>query len=141
MAELRHQIEIDAPAKRVFDAVGTEAGFRGWWTADARVEERAGGRAEFGFENRQMIFRMTIEQFEPGKRVLMRCSGDHPDWSGTTLTWEVVEQDGPSVLRFTHSGWKSVGDYFANCNSTWGELMYRLRDYVEGRKPGPHWRE
>jgi hypothetical protein len=27
------------------------------------------------------------------------------------------------------------------CNSTWGELMYRIKDYLEGRNPGPHWRE
>ena len=141
MAELRHQIPIEAPAQRVYDAVGTQAGMRGWWTADTRMDEKPGGRAEFGFEQRQMIFRMTIEELEPGRRVVMRCSGDHPDWSGTTLTWEIAAQDGGSVLRFTHGGWKSTGDYYASCNSTWGELMYRLKDYVEGRKPGPHWRE
>jgi hypothetical protein len=32
-------------------------------------------------------------------------------------------------------------DMVATCNSTWGELMYRLKDHVEGRNPGPHWRE
>jgi hypothetical protein len=27
------------------------------------------------------------------------------------------------------------------CNSTWGELMYRLKGYLEGENPGPHWTE
>ena len=64
-----------------------------------------------------------------------------PEWNGTTLSWTITPEDKGSTLRFTHSGWKSVGDYFAMCNSTWGELMYRLKDYVEGRNPGPHWKE
>ena len=29
----------------------------------------------------------------------------------------------------------------AICNSSWGELMYRLKKYVEGKNPGPHWTE
>jgi hypothetical protein len=29
----------------------------------------------------------------------------------------------------------------ATCNSTWGELMYRLKGYVDGKNPGPHWRQ
>jgi len=30
---------------------------------------------------------------------------------------------------------------YAICNSSWGELMHRLKDYVEGRNPGPRWKE
>jgi hypothetical protein len=29
----------------------------------------------------------------------------------------------------------------ATCNSIWGELMYRLKDYVEGKNLAPHWRQ
>lgn len=29
----------------------------------------------------------------------------------------------------------------ATRNSTWGELMYRLKGYVEGKNPGPHRRQ
>jgi hypothetical protein len=32
-------------------------------------------------------------------------------------------------------------DMVATCNSTWGELMYRLKDYAEGKNPGPLWLE
>lgn len=36
---------------------------------------------------------------------------------------------------------RSPSPVYAMCNSTWSELMYRLKDYVEGRNPGPHWKE
>jgi hypothetical protein len=40
-----------------------------------------------------------------------------------------------------HGGWRSANDFFAICNSSWGELMYRLKNYLEGKNPGPRWRD
>ena len=42
-----------------------------------------------------------------------------------------------TLLRFTHGGWKSETDYFFNCNTTWGELMYRLKSAAKGKSRGP----
>jgi uncharacterized protein YndB with AHSA1/START domain len=141
MAELRHQIPINSTQDKVYAAIATQAGLRGWWTADAKADEKVGGKAEFGFEKRKFIFRMMIERLQPGKQVVWTCHGDHPEWDGTTLTWNIAREDGVTMLRFTQSGWKSVTDFYAMCNSTWGELIYRIKDYVEGRNPGPHWKE
>lgn len=30
--------------------------------------------------------------------------------------------------------------YFAACNSTWDILVYRLKDYAEGKAPGPYFK-
>jgi uncharacterized protein YndB with AHSA1/START domain len=141
MAEMKHQIPIKAAAEKVYAAITTQAGLRGWWTADTQADEKAGGKAEFGFDKRGMVFRMTIEKLDPGKRVVWSCHGDHPEWDGTVLTWELSPQDGSTTLRFNHSNWKAASDFYATCNSSWGELMHRLRDYAEGRNPGPHWKE
>jgi len=139
VVELRHLIPIDATPANVYAALATEKGLKGWWTADTHADERVGGKAEFGFDNRGMVFRMEIEELSPGKRVVWSCHGDHPEWAGTRLTWTIAEKDGAAALRFTHSGWKSDSDFCVACNSTWGELMYRIKDYVEGKHPGPHW--
>ena len=139
MVEMKHQISIKATSAKVFAALATQAGLRSWWTADTQADERLGGKAEFGFDRRGMVFRMKIEELAPGKRVVWSCHGDHPEWAGTTLTWDIAAENGSTMLRFTHSGWKSVTDFFAMCNSTWGELMYRLKGYLEGENPGPHW--
>ena len=114
---------------------------KGWWTADSKADEKVGGKAEFGFDKRGMVFRMTIEKLDREKQVVWTCHGDHREWNGTTLTWNIAPEAMGSTLRFTHSGWKSVSEYYAMCNSTWGELMYRLKDYAEGKAPGPRWSE
>jgi uncharacterized protein YndB with AHSA1/START domain len=141
MAELRHQIPINASPDKVYAALATQAGLRGWWTADARVDEKVGGKAEFGFEKRKFVIRMMIERLYPGRQLVWTCYGDNPEWDETTLTWNITSEDSATMLRFTQSGWKSVTDLYAMCNSTWGELMYRLKDYVEDRNPGPRWKE
>jgi hypothetical protein len=105
------------------------------------MDARVGGKAEFGFDKREMVFRMTIEVLEPGKRVILRCSGDHPEWEGTVLTFAIEPGDEATVLRFDHSHWRDDSDFCAGCNASWGDLMYRLKGWAEGANPGPRWTE
>lgn len=141
MAELRHQIPINATPGKVYAALSTQAGLRGWWTADTTADEKVGGRADFGFDKRQTVFRMKIEKLEPDKQVIWSCHGEQPEWNGTVLTWDISREGNTTMLRFIQGGWKSMSEMYAMCNSSWGELMHRLRDYAEGKNPGPHWRE
>lgn len=141
MVEIKHQIKVKAAPEKVYSAIATQASLRRWWTADASAEETVGGKAEFGFDKRATVFRMKIERLDPGKRVVWICHGDHPEWAGTVLTWELSPDHDGTTLRFTHGNGKAMTDFCALCNSTWGELMYRLRNYEEGRNPGPLWKE
>lgn len=141
MPELLHEIAIEAPPEKVYPAVATQKGLRGWWTADTTAEEQVGGKAEFGFDKRTLVFRMTIEELAPPKHVVWSCHGDHEEWKGTKLIWDIAASDEGSVLRFRHANWKERSSFFATCNSTWGELMYRLKAYAEGKNPGPHWKK
>ena len=142
MADLRFIVPIDATPDKVFAAVGTQAGMRGWWTADTQMEERVGGKAEFGFDKRAFIFRMTIEKLDPSRCVIMKCHGDNPEWNGTTLRWDIASNEGGGAsLRFVHSGWREVTDFCSSCNAMWGNLMFRLKDSLEGKGRGPQWKD
>jgi len=103
MAELRFIVPVNAVPDKIYAAVATQAGMRSWWTADTRMEEKIGGKAEFGFEKRGMIFRMTIDRLDPGRCVVMSCHGDQPEWNGTTLRWDIAKNEagdgGHGLLR------------------------------------------
>lgn len=139
MPDLHHGVEIEASPEKVYEAIATREGLRGWWTADSHADADVGGKAEFGFEGREAVFRMTIDELVPGKRVRWTCHGDHPEWRGTRLDWDITRDGESTVLSFVHAGWREMTPFCASCNSTWGELMYRLKDHVEGRNPGPRW--
>ena len=113
MSEIRHLISIEAPPEKTFAALATSKGLSSWWTADSKADETVGGKAEFGFDHKSVIFRMTIEKLEPGRQVVWTCHGDNPEWVGTTLTWNIEPNDGGSLLRFTQSGWKQMTDMVA----------------------------
>ena len=135
MAEMLHAIQIAALPQTVFNAVSTQDGLRGWWTADSAAEPKVGSIAEFGFGNHATAFRMKISECNV-ETIVWECLGDVDEWRGTRLVWSLLAVEGGTFVRFTHSGWKSVDGWFAQCNSTWGELMHRLKAYVEGKNPG-----
>ena len=141
MTTLHHLVPIEAPPEKVFAAIATETGNRGWWTADSVVDGKVGGKAEFGFDKRQMVFRMTIEKLEPNERLVMSCHGDQPEWAGTTLDWAVTPTPEGSLLTFNHQGWREITPFCTGCNSMWGNLMFRLNTYVETGRPAPQWVE
>ncbi len=60
MADLKHQIPIDATPEKVYASIASQNGMQSWWTADTKMDEKVGGKAEFGFNKRQMVFRMKI---------------------------------------------------------------------------------
>jgi len=140
MTDFVHNVSIDAPATKVFAAIATQAGNQGWWTHDTVLDPKVGGRAEFGFDHRGMVFRMHIDELVADQRLVMSCAGDHPEWSGTKLEWTLAPGEaGGTVLSFTHRGWKAPTGFAASCNSMWGNLLYRLKAYVESGKPAPQW--
>jgi len=135
--DLNHAIEIEATPNKVFDALTLQEGLRGWWTADSIAEPSEGTVAKFGFNNRAVVFYMNVDELKPGKSVKWTCTGEPDEWKETKISWEIREnEDGNSFVRFKHSVWKQLTDFCAQCNSSWGALMHRLKDFTEGRNWG-----
>jgi uncharacterized protein YndB with AHSA1/START domain len=139
MPDFYHSVPISAAVTDVYAAIATQPGMQGWWTRDTVMQNKVGGSAEFGFDGRGMVFRMLIKSMEPGKSLTMKCSGDHPEWAGTTLEWSVVPAADGAVLSFCHRGWREITPFAASCNSMWGRLMFRLKQFVETKMPEPQW--
>src|SRR5260370_529476 len=59
------------------------------------------------------------------------------EWSGTHIDFRLEDRGAATVLKFTHGAWQSETDYFVSCNTTWGELMFRLKAAAEGKSRAP----
>ena len=139
MTTLCHSVPIKTSPEKVYAAVATQAGMQGWWTRDTIMTPKVGGKAEFGFDNREAVFRMTIDELKPNEKVRMTCSGDQMEWAGTTLEWLIEPGTDGSLLRFNQRGLRELTPFMIGCNSMWGHLMYRLKAFVETGKPDPQW--
>ena len=138
MSDILHRIQIGASPQEVYDAITTSEGLSTWWTTDSTHERSIGSVAEFGFHNRAVVFRMRVDELEPGKRVAWECLGDDPEWKGTRVTFDLTRKDDETVLDFTHSGWKSVEQAYPSCNAVWGFLMHNLKSVAEGKPTKPY---
>ncbi|WP_335871631.1 SRPBCC family protein [Bacillus sp. 2205SS5-2] len=137
MINMPHQITINEKPEKIYEAITTSEGIKGWWTSDAKVEPTVGTVAEFGFYNRQAVFQMHIDKLEKGKLVNWTAQHDMPGWKGTKISFELSPQEnGSTILHFSHSGWDSMDGPYAMINTTWGTLMSILKQYVEGGNPG-----
>ena len=104
-----------------------------WWATDITETD---GVVELGFFKRTTIYRLRLELDRPSTQAEWLCESGH-EWSGTSIEFLLEPRPGGTLLRFTHGGWEDETDYFTACNTTWGELMYRLKAAAEGKSRGP----
>jgi len=133
MADIRHSIQIAAKPGTIYPLVATASGFRQWWAEDT-IE--SGSAVELGFFNKTTIYRLRLREHRLHLQAEWVCeTGD--EWNGTRIMFVLEESKAGALLRFTHAGWRSETEYFTSCNTTWGELMYRLKAASEGKSRGP----
>lgn len=133
MSDIVHSIQISAPAEAIYPLVSTAAGFARWWAADVTEKD---GAVELGFFNRRTMYRLKPQVSQPPLRAEWMCETGQ-EWSGTRLIFVLEPLPSGTQLRFTHGAWHAATDYFVSCNTTWGELMFRLKAEAEGKSRGP----
>jgi hypothetical protein len=133
MEDIKHSVPITAKPEAIYPLVATAKGFSQWWAAD--VMESAGA-VELGFFKRATVYRVRLKVDKALAHAEWVCeTGD--EWNGTRIVFRLEAGKSGTLLRFIHGDWKAETDYFVACNTTWGELMYRLKAVAEGKKPGP----
>ncbi len=136
MPDIHHAIRVTAPPDTVVGLVATAAGLKQRWAEDATSE--ADGRVSLGFFNRATVYRLRLLE-RGGDRVSWRCeSGD--EWHDTELVFVLRAEPGSVAIEFFHAKWRAETPYFVSCNTTWGELMFRLKAAAEGERRGPLFR-
>src|SRR5438105_2676993 len=132
MPDIKHMIDIKATPDAVYALIGTPAGLSKWWAED--VFDVSEGGCSLGFFDRTTVYRLRAESRAPGKQIVWHCESGQ-EWSGTRLIFDLQNSGKSTVLRFTHADWRTSADYFTMCNTTWGELMFRLMSAAQGRTP------
>jgi len=130
MASIKHYLIIKATPQKVYDAITLQEGLAGWWTEETVATPKMGAIIEFKFGDRYHN-KMEVTALEPTHRVTWRCLVGDEEWIGTRFVFELAEKKDQTVLRFTHSDWKSETDFFANCNYHWGYYLRSLKQYCE----------
>jgi uncharacterized protein YndB with AHSA1/START domain len=132
MKSIKDEVRIRAKASQVYDALTTQAGYRGWWNKVGEVGQTVGSEAILRFvkDGQPVNMRFRIDDMKPNESVRWTCVGhDMPSWIGTTLEWRIQESDGATLVSFEHAGWKDVAP--EPVAQGWKHFIGSLRAYVE----------
>jgi uncharacterized protein YndB with AHSA1/START domain len=136
MPEIDHEIKVDATPERVFAALTTLQGVKGWHTPTASGTGEVGGEWVFGFADHPE-FAWEVVTSDPPNSIVWRCTRGPGDSVGTTATFAVTPSGARTLVELQHAGWPGTHGNFRKCNTTWGVLLHHLRDYVETGDAAP----
>jgi hypothetical protein len=137
MADIQHQIGIANSSDAVFTLTTSGRGLAQWWAED--IFDERDGVVSLGFFGRTTVYRLRRLEFVQNSRAVWKCESGK-EWEGTRLVFELTTSGNQTIVRFAHEGWQSETEYFRSCNTTWGELMFRLKAAAEGKSRGPLFR-
>ena len=130
MADILHRIGVQGSSPtKVYDALTSVDGLRGWWTEDTTGSAETGGVIKFRFPAGG--FDMQVLEQVPGKRVRWEVVDGPPEWVGTTVEWDLRQDDDYTIVMLGHLGWKEPVEFMHHCSTKWATYLLSLKALVE----------
>jgi uncharacterized protein YndB with AHSA1/START domain len=130
MVDILHRVGIKSTSPEdVYAALATIEGLSGWWTTDTQGKTDVGGVIEFRFVPGGID--MKVAGLEPAQRVLWEVVGGPEEWIGTTVSFDLKQEDDFTIVLFKHEGWKEEVEFMYHCSTKWGAFLLSLKSLLE----------
>jgi len=141
--DLTLSFTVDQSPEEAFAAI---TDVRAWWSGTIEgPTDRLG--AEFSYsvpDIHRSTFRIT--ELEPARRVSwlvldawLSFTEDPEEWAGTTVTFDLSEVQGRTLVRFTHVGLSPEQECYEVCHTAWGQyVLGSLRSLIESGAGRPN---
>jgi uncharacterized protein YndB with AHSA1/START domain len=152
MPNIRHELIIGAPAKKVYSAITSQEGLSAWWTPGTTAKAEVDSIARFAF-GPAYFKEMKIAELKSFEQIKWICITGADEWIGTTLSFnleagdkrtllnshpEIADQiqqqssnDDITLLILQHDDWKEYTPMYAECCYTWGQFLRSLKLFCE----------
>ena len=133
-------LTVEVPSERLFDAIATLEGLRGWWTPLAKGSDAPGGAIRLEFEGLDEHIDLRVSASRRPAEVEWSII-EHTaleDWAGTKVRFELTPR-GPktTALSFRHVGLSPKLDCFDQCEAGWDHFLGSLTSLVEHGRGEP----
>lgn len=137
MFDITHICHIQATQESVFEALSTLEGIRKWWTLETEGDPKLEGILNFKFGGKYEN-RMLVTANKRDSLIEWLVVESVPEWLGTKIRFELDTKEGRTRIRFSHTGYKSQDDFFAQCSFSWVKYLISIRNLVEHGKGNPY---
>lgn len=115
------------PETVVFNAIGR---VNAWWSEEVTgVSQKEGDEFFYHYKDVHSCHIKVIESI-PGKKVVwqvldnfFRFTKDETEWKGTFIVFEIVKQEGKTILHFTHIGLVPSYECYDACRDGWTNFI------------------
>lgn len=136
MVDILHRVGVKTSSpEKVYDALTTVEGLAGWWTTDTSGSADVGGTLQFRFPAGG--FDMEVVDLAPAERVGWKVVDGPPEWVGTTIDWQLRQDDEHTIVLFGHRGWREAVEFMHHCSTKWATFLMSLKALVETGQGAP----
>jgi len=128
--DIYHDLTIDAPLTKVFDAVSRPEHLIKWWPLTCSGNPQPGGEYNFFFGPEYNWFG-KVTSMVPGKSFHIKMTHADEDWDPTSFGFDLQEENGMVLVQFWHVGWPACNGHFKRSSYCWALLLNGLKNYVE----------
>lgn len=154
MTMIHHQVWIDAPIARVYEAISTAEGVSTWWDKQTAKKTDSDLVLEHTPGPEHGVVKMKVLELVPNKRVEWECISTHKNstpasaWTGTHFIFELTEREqcapanapwaaevpAIAILDFRQTHYDETSEYFGFNNFAWGQVLQNLKKVVEAQR-------
>jgi len=118
---------VDQTPQQAFDAITNP---RGWWSEEIEgTTDKAGEEFTYHYEDVHRC-RIRVTDLVPGQKVswfvvdnYFSFTQDKTEWKGTTINFDISQQDGKTQVQFTHVGLTPEYECYDACSQGWGNYI------------------
>jgi len=138
--DYRCELELSAPRERVFEALSTLAGVRGWWTALVSGNAELDGvlRLRFRGLDEHIDLRVSALQRPSDLEWTVLEHSSLEEWEGTRIQFRLsARSENACTLAFRHAGLTPALVCYEDCEAGWDRFLDSLALLVERGKGKP----
>jgi uncharacterized protein YndB with AHSA1/START domain len=129
MADIKINLTIKAAPGKVYNAITTQEGLSGWWAKQTIA------RPELDFVN---VFtfgpiknEMKVTKLDANRKTEWIVINSVDEWIDTSISFDLEEKEGNTIVRFAHANWRASTDLFARCTYDWSRFLASLKSLCE----------
>lgn len=135
MSAIIEERAIAVSPESVYTALTQQDEIAHWWTDDLTVKPEVGSLAEFRFvKYGGNILQFEIAELNTNKKVRWISRQGPPQWSGTSVAWQLAPIQNGTRLIFTHDGFAQTDEVYERIRENWQYFLDSLKSYLETGK-------
>lgn len=125
-----HNLAIKASPKDIFDAVSLPKHLDNWWTLKSSGKPEINSEYNLNFTDDYNWF-CKVSKVTPNTSFYLKMTKSDADWNPTTFGFDLVENNGETIVKFSHLNWPEANDHFKYSSFCWAMLLKGLKNYLE----------